>query len=231
MRHKNNQRIHVSAEDRERWDNKSDSTSLDELEQELLEQIDALRNEIPTAVSQLTNDLGFVTESNLYDYGFITKNTIGQYIKNLGGITSTDLYNALSKYYTSEYIDNVFAKKGENDGVDKTTVNELIRAYMNSAILWYKNDTNNPVRLGDVVEMSGGIGPSVTYTAGNGISINSSNVISQTYANSNTIGGIKTGYTDNNASRTYGVKLNGAGNAYVNVPWEKGGDGETISGE
>lgn len=231
MRHKNNQRIHVSAEDRERWDNKSDSTSFDELEQELLEQIDALRNEIPTAVSQLTNDLGFVTESNLYDYGFITKNTIGQYIKNLGGITNTDLYNALSNYYTREYIDNVFAKKGENDGVDKTTVNELIRAYMNSAILWYKNDTNNPVRLGDVVEMSGGIGPSVTYTAGNGISINSSNVISQTYANSNTIGGIKTGYTDNNASRTYGVKLNGAGNAYVNVPWEKGEGGESTSGE
>lgn len=231
MRHKNNQRIHVSAEDRERWDNKSDSTSFDELEQELLEQIDALRNEIPTAVSQLTNDLGFVTESNLYDYGFITKNTIGQYIKNLGGITSTDLYNALSKYYTSEYIDNVFAKKGENDGVDKTTVNELIRAYMNSAILWYKNDTNNPVRLGDVVEMSGGIGPSVTYTAGNGISINDNNVISQTYATSNTIGGIKTGYSDNNTSRTYGVRINPAGNAYVNVPWEKGEGGESTSGE
>lgn len=228
MRHKNNQRIHVSAEDRERWDNKSDSTSLDELEQELLEQIDALRNEIPTAVSQLTNDLGFVTESNLYDYGFITKNTIGQYIKNLGGITSTDLYNALSNYYTKEYIDNVFAKKGENDGVDKATVNELIRAYMNSAILWYKNDTNNPVRLGDVVEMSGG---SATYTAGDGIGINADNVISQTYATSNTIGGIKTGYSDNNTSRTYGVRINPAGNAYVNVPWEKGGNEESTSGE
>ena len=228
MRHKNNQRIHVSAEDRERWDNKSDSTSLDELEQELLEQIDALRNEIPTAVSQLTNDLGFVTESNLYDYGFITKNTIGQYIKNISGITSTDLDNALRKYYTGDYIDNVFAKKGENDGIDKTAVNELIRAYMNSAILWYKNNTNNPVRLGDVVEMSGG---SATYTAGDGIGINADNVISQTYATSNTIGGIKTGYSDNNTSRTYGVRINPAGNAYVNVPWEKGEGGESTGGE
>lgn len=77
MRHKNNQRIHVSEEDRERWDNKSDSISLDELEQELLNQIDALRNDIPTKVSQLTNDLGFITASDLDDYGFITTKTIG----------------------------------------------------------------------------------------------------------------------------------------------------------
>lgn len=227
MRHKNNQRIHVSEEDRERWDNKSDSISLDELEQELLNQIDALRNDIPTKVSQLTNDLGFITASDLDDYGFITKSTISQYIKNLGGITSTDLYNALSNYYTKEYIDNVFAKKGENDGIDKTAVNELIKAYMNSVILWYKNDTNNPVRLGDTVEISGG-GQGATYTAGDGITINN-NVISLKKASSTTLGGIRTNYATN--GKNYAVKINSTGDAYVNVPWEAGEGGTSYKTE
>ena len=215
MRHKNNQRIHVSEEDRERWDNKSDSISLDELEQELLNQIDALRNDIPTKVSQLTNDLGFITASDLDDYGFITTKTIGQYIKNNVGITREDLSNALRYYYTSEYIDNTFVRKGENDGIDESKVNSLIRSYMTSAILWYKNDTNNPVRLGDTVEISGGQG--ATYTAGDGITINN-NVISLKKASSTTLGGIRTNYATN--GKNYAVKINSTGDAYVNVPWE-----------
>lgn len=45
-------------------------------------------------------------------------------------------------------------------------------------------------------------------------------------ASSTTLGGIRIGFTEDNTSRDYPVKLNSQAEAYVHVPWEKGtGDG------
>ena len=64
------------------------------------------------------------------------------------------------------------------------------------------------------------------YTAGDGIAINDNKEISCTYtytlpvANNTTLGGIKTGYTEVEGVKTYAVKVDKDGNAYVAVPWE-----------
>ena len=63
------------------------------------------------------------------------------------------------------------------------------------------------------------------YTAGDGIAINGKE-ISCTYkyelptAAEDTLGGIKTGYTEVENVKNYAVKVDGNGNAYVAVPWE-----------
>lgn len=50
-------------------------------------------------------------------------------------------------------------------------------------------------------------------------------------ANSTTLGGIRTGFTESNTNRDYAVKLDSNAKAYVHVPWEKGEGGDTTPSE
>lgn len=57
-----------------------------------------------------------------------------------------------------------------------------------------------------------------TYTNGAGLSL-SNNQFSLNKATTNTLGGIKIGYTPTEGSKNYAVNVDGTGNAYVEVPW------------
>lgn len=57
-----------------------------------------------------------------------------------------------------------------------------------------------------------------TYTNGAGLSL-SNNQFSLNKATTNTLGGIKTGYTPTEGLKNYAVKVDDTGNAYVEVPW------------
>lgn len=60
----------------------------------------------------------------------------------------------------------------------------------------------------------------ISYSAGTGISLNN-NTISLNAATDNSLGGIKTGYTE--SEKNYAVKLDSNKKAYVTVPWANSG--------
>lgn len=60
----------------------------------------------------------------------------------------------------------------------------------------------------------------ISYSAGTGISLNN-NTISLNAATDNSLGGIKTGYTE--SGKNYAVKLDSNKKAYVTVPWTNSG--------
>lgn len=49
-------------------------------------------------------------------------------------------------------------------------------------------------------------------------------------AESNKLGGIMVGFGSDDANRNYGIRVTASGNAYVNVPWTGGSDGEGTPG-
>ena len=61
--HKNDKSVHITVEDREKWDNKADKASIRDLEMSLINK--ANKNEIPRNVSELKNDVPYLTASTL----------------------------------------------------------------------------------------------------------------------------------------------------------------------
>lgn len=214
--HKNDKDVHVTREDREKWDNKADKVSLYDLEQRIVDK--ANKKDIPTLVSELKNDVPYLTASSidakLDDKGYVTWEEIKNNIyKNLN----------LDDYVKKEYADNTYAKKSDmGDYITGSTISGYLKDYINkNSTLFYLN--SNPVTFGSSITVEGS-DTGVEYKAGQGISI-SGNTISLKKAGSTEIGGIRTDYVDN--GRYYGVKINNNGSAYVMVPWTSGEGGSS----
>lgn len=98
--HKDNERVHITDEERDKWNRKVDKTTFYELENKVLTK--AEKKEIPLRLSQLQNDVPYLTaadvNSKLNADNYITKGDLD----SKGYITSSDL----NRYATKDYVDN-----------------------------------------------------------------------------------------------------------------------------
>ena len=98
--HKDNERVHITDEERDKWNHKVDKTTFYELENKVLTK--AEKKEIPLRLSQLQNDVPYLTSADinikLNSENYITKGDLD----SKGYITSNDL----SRYATKDYVDN-----------------------------------------------------------------------------------------------------------------------------
>lgn len=98
--HKDNERVHITDEERDKWNHKVDKTTFYELENKVLTK--AEKKEIPLRLSQLQNDVPYLTAADinikLNSENYITKGDLD----SKGYITSNDL----SRYATKDYVDN-----------------------------------------------------------------------------------------------------------------------------
>ena len=191
--HKNDKDVHVTREDREKWDNKADKVSLYDLEQRIVDK--ANKKDIPTLVSELKNDVPYLTASTidakLDNKGYVTwddiKNRIGQQIDLSNYATKTELSNCATKTELSDYA-------------RKTDIPNMNNVINRNETLFKYNDIS--VKLGDSITGS------------------QSSEFSQ--ATVNKLGGIKLGSsTVANASndKTYPLTVDSNGRGYVKVDW------------
>jgi hypothetical protein len=98
--HKDNERVHITDEERDKWNHKVDKTTFYELENKVLTK--AEKKEIPLRLSQLQNDVPYLTSADinikLNSENYITKGDLD----SKGYVTSNDL----SRYATKDYVDN-----------------------------------------------------------------------------------------------------------------------------
>ena len=119
--HKNDKSVHITVEDREKWDNKADKASIRDLEMSLINK--ANKNEIPRNVSELKNDVPYLTastlESQLEALGYVTLHDIKCKLCNnfnLDDYATIDWVNAiLSRYALKTDLDNYYTKAQCND--------------------------------------------------------------------------------------------------------------------
>lgn len=126
--HTEDNRRHITEEERDTWNRKADKVSLYDLETRIAQKAD--KKEIPTLLSELKNDVPYLTadvlDSRLADLNFITDSTLRY---KLEGYVKTDQLTpyATKDFVTSQgYIKNVdlsdYAKKSDLilDGYIKT---------------------------------------------------------------------------------------------------------------
>ena len=200
--HKNDKDVHVTREDREKWDNKADKVSLYDLEQRIVDK--ANKKDIPTLVSELKNDVPYLTASaidaKLDNKGYVTwddiKNKIGQQIDLANYATKTELSN----YATRTELSNCATKTELSNYARKTDIPDMDNVIKRNETLFKYNDIS--VKLGDSITGS------------------QSSEFSQ--ATVNKLGGIKLGSsTVANASndKTYPLTVDSNGRGYVKVDW------------
>lgn len=126
--HKNDKHIHITTEDRDKWDNKADKASIRDLEMSLINK--ANKNEIPRNVSELKNDVPYLTastlEAQLEALGYVTLHDIKcklcnnfnlddyatlEWVNNI--LRQYALKTDLDNYYTKAEANNRFALKGD----------------------------------------------------------------------------------------------------------------------
>lgn len=118
--HKNDKHVHITTEDREKWDNKADKSSIRDLEMSLINK--ANKNEIPRNVSELKNDVPYLTaatlESQLEALGYVTLHDIKCKLCNnfnLDDYATIDWVNSiLSRYALKTDLDNYYTKAEAN---------------------------------------------------------------------------------------------------------------------
>lgn len=168
--HKHNTDVHVSNEDREKWDNKADNTSLYELEQQLIDKAD--KKDIPTLISELQNDVPYLKSSELDDilsqYGYITYTDLGSidWSRYITGnfVSENELATRLQGYLLISELYNRVHNLGfiTEDDISGSSFNgfvkrsELENYIKNTDILFYNNGT--AVRKGDYIETGSGGG-------------------------------------------------------------------------
>lgn len=205
--HKNDKDVHVTREDREKWDNKADKVSLYDLEQRIVDK--ANKKDIPTLVSELKNDVPYLTASSidakLDDKGYVTWEEIKNNVsKNLN----------LDDYLTKTQADNTYAKKSDMTGyITSSTISNYLGDYIkkNSTLFYYNG---SPVSFGGSISAPTGGGE------GGGESVDPI-IIPYTLpqATSSVLGGIKIGYQPIAGTKIYAVELDNEGKAFVRVPW------------
>ena len=209
---------HITAEERDKWNKKADKIDLEELALKMVKK--ANKSDIPTLVSELKNDVPYLTKADL--------NT---QIVNLDVPTWEDLNNWITGKLSGYALESwVLQKIGNIDNID-------LSSYATRD--WVSNNYMPKFKLDDYAtrdwvskQLNGdtpGSGSSTTYTAGEGINI-ANNVISLKVAKDGQLGGIRTNYQTDANNRNYGVRVNNSGQAYVNVPWEKGSGSGSGSG-
>ena len=210
---------HITAEERDKWNKKADKIELEELALKMVKK--ANKSDIPTLVSELKNDVPYLTKADL--------NT---QIVNLDVPTWDDLNNWITGKLNGYALESwVLQKIGDIAKVDLSsyaTKNWVADNYMPKF-----NLQDYATRSWVLDQLSGytpGSGSSTTYTAGEGINI-ANNVISLKVAKDGQLGGIRTNYQTDANNRNYGVRVNNQGQAYVNVPWEKGSGSGSGSGD
>lgn len=209
---------HITAEERDKWNKKADKIDLEELALKMVKK--ANKSDIPTLVSELKNDVPYLTKADL--------NT---QIVNLDVPTWEDLNNWITGKLNGYALESwVLQKIGDIAKIDLSsyaTKNWVADNYMPKF-----NLQDYATRSWVLDQLSGytpGSGSSTTYTAGEGINI-ANNVISLKVAKDGQLGGIRTNYQTDSNNRNYGIRVNNSGQAYVNVPWEKGSGPDSGSG-
>lgn len=210
---------HITAEERDKWNKKADKIDLEELALKMVKK--ANKSDIPTLVSELKNDVPYLTKADL--------NT---QIVNLDVPTWDDLNNwitgKLNGYALESWVLQKIGEIAKADLSSYATKNWVADNYMPKF-----NLQDYATRSWVLDQLSGytpGSGSSTTYTAGEGINI-ANNVISLKVAKDGQLGGIRTNYQTDANNRNYGVRVNNQGQAYVNVPWEKGSGSGSGSGD
>ena len=210
---------HITAEERDKWNKKADKIDLEELALKMVKK--ANKSDIPTLVSELKNDVPYLTKADL--------NT---QIVNLDVPTWDDLNNwitgKLNGYALESWVLQKIGEIAKADLSSYATKNWVADNYMPKF-----NLQDYATRSWVLDQLSGytpGSGSSTTYTAGEGINI-ANNVISLKVAKDGRLGGIRTNYQTDANNRNYGVRVNNQGQAYVNVPWEKGSGSGSSSGD
>lgn len=200
--HKNDKDVHVTREDREKWDNKADKVSLYDLEQRIVDK--ANKKDIPTLVSELKNDVPYLTASSidakLDDKGYVTWEEIKNNIsKNLN----------LDNYLTKTQADSIYSKKSDMTSyITSSTISNYLGDYIkrNSTLFYYNG---SPVSFGGSISAPTSSGdqstPVTPYTL--------------PQATSSVLGGIKIGYQPIGGTKIYPVELDNEGKAFVRVPW------------
>lgn len=117
--HKDDDRCHITDEERDKWNRKVDKSTFYELENKVLTKAD--KKEIPVRLSQLQNDTAFITaadiNSRLIGEGYVTEDDLGDYVKKneLNGyistwvngqsyVTRTELNGTLGGYVTQRQL-------------------------------------------------------------------------------------------------------------------------------
>ena len=209
---------HITAEERDKWNKKADKIELEELALKMVKK--ANKSDIPTLVSELKNDVPYLTKADL--------NT---QIVNLDVPTWEDLNNWITGKLSGYALESwVLQKIGNIDNIDLSSY--ATRDWVSNNYM-PKFDLDKYATMRWVSEQLNGYTPgsgsSTTYTAGEGINI-ANNVISLKVAKDGQLGGIRTNYQTDSNNRNYGIRINNSGQAYVNVPWEKGSGSGSGSG-
>lgn len=168
--HKHNTDVHVSNEDREKWDNKADKESLYELEQQLIDK--ASKKDVPTLISELRNDVPYMTGSDvdniLSQHGYITYTDLRtiDWSKYITGdfVSESELATKLQGYLLISELYNRVHNLGfiTEDDISGSTFDgfvkraELNNYIKNTDVLFYNNGT--AVRKGDYIETGSGGG-------------------------------------------------------------------------
>ena len=174
----------------------------------------ALASSLPTKVSQLENDSGFATTDQIptnvsalnNDSGYITASALTPYAKASSVPTKVSQLENDSDFATVSQIPTKTSELTNDSGLAKTTdiptkVSEL------------QNDSGYLSEETDPTVPSWAKQPNKpTYTASE---VGALSAVPQ--ATSETLGGIKVGYTVND--KNYPVQIDESGKAYVNVPW------------
>ena len=117
--HKDDDRCHITDEERDKWNRKVDKSTFYELENKVLTKAD--KKEIPVRLSQLQNDTAFITaadiNSRLTGEGYVTEDDLSDYAKKneLTGyistwvngqsyVTRTELNGTLGGYVTQRQL-------------------------------------------------------------------------------------------------------------------------------
>ena len=117
--HKDDDRCHITDEERDKWNRKVDKSTFYELENKVLTKAD--KKEIPVRLSQLQNDTAFITaadiNSRLIGEGYVTEDDLSDYVKKneLNGyistwvngqsyVTRTELNGTLGGYVTQRQL-------------------------------------------------------------------------------------------------------------------------------
>lgn len=117
--HKDDDRCHITDEERDKWNRKVDKSTFYELENKVLTKAD--KKEIPVRLSQLQNDTAFITaadiNSRLIGEGYVTEDDLSDYAKKneLNGyistwvngqsyVTRTELNGTLGGYVTQRQL-------------------------------------------------------------------------------------------------------------------------------
>lgn len=133
--------------------------------------------------------------------------TISVNFNRMAGTSLEGLVKLTSTVHQSVAANSISSTAGRTYAVQYNNDQQLV-----VNVPWTDTDTNTTYSAGSGLSLADN---TFSVNTGEGLYIDN-NQVKLNAANSNTYGGIKTGYVD--TIRRYGVRLDG-GNAYVSVPW------------